>query len=243
MIYDLYNMTQEENIFCAKRVLVDSIYKQANLEGIGVTFADTVDILNNVNVSSVSPNDISKVCCLRDGWKYLFNNIQNPVDLVFLEDIHELTARFDVDYKYLGKLRTEDVMISGTRWRPNLPNADEIYDRLHEYDGISCVTDRALTIGLYVMRSQMFKDGNKRAGSFAINKILIQNGKGIFNVPVELDGQFKQKLVEFYETNDDTPLKEWIADNCIDGVNPVRTHENVMPSDERMPEPDDDLSL
>ena len=32
-IKDIYNMTKEENIFCAKRVLVDSIYKQANLEG------------------------------------------------------------------------------------------------------------------------------------------------------------------------------------------------------------------
>lgn len=37
-IKDIYNMTKEENIFCAKRVLV---YKQANLEGIGVTFAET----------------------------------------------------------------------------------------------------------------------------------------------------------------------------------------------------------
>lgn len=27
-------MTQKENIFCAKRVLVDSVHKQANLEGI-----------------------------------------------------------------------------------------------------------------------------------------------------------------------------------------------------------------
>ena len=37
-------MSQEENIFIAKRILVDSIYQQANLEGIGVTFADTQDM-------------------------------------------------------------------------------------------------------------------------------------------------------------------------------------------------------
>lgn len=33
-----YNMTKEDNIFFAKRKLVDNIYKSANLEGIAVTF-------------------------------------------------------------------------------------------------------------------------------------------------------------------------------------------------------------
>ena len=59
-IKDIYNMTKEENIFCAKRVLVDSIYKQANLEGIGVTFAETQDILNNVNVDKVTPTTFER---------------------------------------------------------------------------------------------------------------------------------------------------------------------------------------
>ena len=159
-IKDIYNMTKEENIFCAKRVLVDSIYKQANLEGIGVTFAETQDILNNVNVDKVTPTDMSKVCCLRDGWHYLFDHLDEPVDLVFLESIHELTARFDVPYQYLGKLRVDDVMISGTDWRPEIPDVETIYRDLQELNRIECITDRALSIGLYIMRTQMFKDGN-----------------------------------------------------------------------------------
>ncbi len=73
-----YEMPKEENIFIAKRVLVDSVYQQANLEGIGVTFADTQDILNNVNVPSLTPTEISKVCCLRDGWEFLLENIDPP---------------------------------------------------------------------------------------------------------------------------------------------------------------------
>ena len=35
---DKYNMSLEDNIFFAKRKLVDNIYKSANLEGISVTF-------------------------------------------------------------------------------------------------------------------------------------------------------------------------------------------------------------
>ena len=48
-----YVMTQRQNIEIAKRTLVDAIYKSANLEGIAVTYAQTIDILNNVNVASL----------------------------------------------------------------------------------------------------------------------------------------------------------------------------------------------
>ena len=218
-IADKFNMSKEDNIFNAKRIMVDSIYKQANLEGIAVTFADTQSILNNVTIEHVTPTDMSKICCLRDGWNYLFDHIDDTVDLVFLEATHKLTARFDVPYQYLGKLRNEEVMISGTDWRPEIPNADKIYRDLQDLNKIECITDRALSVGLYVMRSQMFKDGNKRVGSFAANKILIANGKGIFNVPVKLDGLFKQKLVDYYENEE---LKSWIVENCLDGVNPIK---------------------
>lgn len=217
-ITDKYDMTKEDNIFCAKRIMVDSIYKQAQLEGIAVTFADTQSILNDVNVENVTPTEMSKVCCLRDGWHYLLDHVDDEVDLVFLENIHELTARFDVPYQYLGKLRTDDVMISGTDWRLELPDIEKIYIDLQELNKIECITDRALSVGLYIMRTQMFKDGNKRVGSFAANKILIANGKGIFNVPVKLDGIFKQKLVDYYESEDNSELKNWMVENCLEGT-------------------------
>ena len=219
-VQDIYNMTQEENIFCAKRTLVDSIYQQANLEGIAVTFAQTQDIINNVNVESINPKDISKVWCLRDGWKYLFDNLDKVLNLIFLEDIHNLIARFDVDYRYLGKIRMDDVMISGTSWRPVIPldeDIDKLCEVLKSIDSNN-ITDSAIDIGLYIMRMQPFKDGNKRVGSYAINKILIENGKGIFNVPVELDGTFKQKLVEYYVSNDNSELKNFIIEKCLNGT-------------------------
>lgn len=219
-VQDIYDMTLEENIFCAKRILIDSIYQQANLEGIEVTFAETQDIINNVNVDSISPKDISKVCCLRDGWKYLLDNIESDLNLIFLEDIHNLIARFDVDYRYLGKIRKDEVMISGTTWRPLVPtetDIDKLCEVLKSIDSNN-ITNSAIDIGLYIMRMQPFKDGNKRVGSYVINKILIQNGKGVFNVPVEYDGRFKQALVDYYVSNDNSIIKKFIAENCITGT-------------------------
>lgn len=216
-----YQMTTEDNIFFAKRIIVDSIYQQANLEGIAVTFAQTQDILNNINVDTLAPNEISKVCCLRDGWQYLFDNLNKEMSLIFLEEIHELIARFDVPYQYLGKWRNDDVIISGTRWRPELPNPEDILKTMNEINKCENETERAIKMGLWIMRCQPFKDGNKRVGSFVANKILIENGVGIFNVPVKLDGTFKQMLVDYYESNDSTELSEWIWKNCLDGTNEV----------------------
>ena len=228
IIQDVYAMTQEENIFCAKRVLVDSIYKQANLEGIGVTYAQTVDILNNVNVSSLNPNEISKVCCLRDSWNFVLGNISAPIHLGYLQELHEWVARFDVEYFNLGKWRVEDVLISGTSWRPEIPNTDKLHEKLQVLLSNPNITDRAIKTGLWLMRAQPFKDGNKRVGSFIINKILIENGKGIFNVPVELDGIFKQMLVDYYVSDDVTNLALWVAENCLQGTTRVQQPTNPL---------------
>ena len=56
-----YNMTREENIFIAKRNVVDSIWKSAKLEGANVTFSDTYTIYENGIVSNVYVKDILTV--------------------------------------------------------------------------------------------------------------------------------------------------------------------------------------
>lgn len=53
--------------------------------------------------------------------------------------------------------------------------------------------------------------------------------KGIqrFKVPVHLHGTFKQMLVSYFESNNADELAEWVYDNCIDGVNPVKVKEKA----------------
>lgn len=234
---DKYNMTQEENLFLAKRLLVDNIYKSANLEGIAVTFAETNDILNDVNVDNIKPTEISKVFCLRDAWKFIIENINDELHLGYIEEIHSLVARADLPYNQLGEIRRDNVLISGTTWRPELPDMDKIFNEFSDIQKIENVTDRALTTMLWIMRTQLFKDGNKRVANLVCNKILIENGKGIVNVPVELDGKFKTMLVEYYESNDMTDIKQWIYDNCIDGIErSLESYEYDISDDEDFPD-------
>ena len=81
-------------------------------------------------------------------------------------------------------------------------------------------------------------NGNKtrhirRHSCIEFQEYVILNGnktfKGIqrFKVPVHLDGAFKQMFVSDYESNNADELAEWIYDNCLDGVNPVKVKEKA----------------
>ena len=72
MNYDRkYSMTKEENLFVAKRNMVDYIWKSANLEGIPVTFPDTATICDGISVEGKSIDDINNIVQLKRGWRYL----------------------------------------------------------------------------------------------------------------------------------------------------------------------------
>ena len=79
------------------------------------------------------------------------------------------------------------------------------------------VTERAITIMLYIMRSQMFFDGNKRTAQLAANQIMIQGGAGVLRIPVECQKEFFAKLIGYYETGDMREVKRFVYDTSIDG--------------------------
>ena len=72
---------------------------------------------------------------------------------------------------------------------------------------------------LWVMRKQMFIDGNKRVAMLFANKIMIDNGCGIITISQKNQPVFFEKLTRFYETGDNTDLKQWIYETSIDGIN------------------------
>lgn len=71
---------------------------------------------------------------------------------------------------------------------------------------------------LYGMRSQLFWDGNKRTSTICANKIMIENGAGIIKIPDSELEKFNILLSEFYSTGDNSKIKQFIYENCIDGI-------------------------
>lgn len=208
---------QEDNIFFAKRKLVDNIYKSANLEGIKITIKDTIDFLNNVNNGKLSVDEMFKMKGLKDAWEFVLETINDELTIDYIKKVHFQICKGQNIYP-LGDFRDTGVGITGTSWRPKLPSECNYDLELEELMNNSNDLDRTINLFLFIQRSQMFRDGNKRVANLVANKEMIKNGLGILAVPVELIGKYETLLIEYYETNDNEKIKKFIIDNCLDRV-------------------------
>lgn len=212
-----FNMTKEDNIFFAKRKLIDNIYKSAILEGIAVTFADTYSFMNNVNTGNISIDDMLKLKGLKDAWEYVLNTIDEELTIDYIKKIHFQVCKGQNIFP-LGDFRDKGVGVTGTSWRPKLPIECNYEKELKDIMSISNDLDRCISLFCWIQRSQMFLDGNKRVANLVANKEMIRYGQGIIAVPVEKIGEYFVLLINYYETNDMTCIKEWIRNNCVDAI-------------------------
>lgn len=213
-----YHMTQTENIFLAKRNIVDYIWKSANLEGIGITYPDTQAIYHGMAVSGYTIEEINAVNDLKCAWQYVLEHISDVLDLGYVKKVHMLLGKFTV--VNAGMFRREEVRIGGTDWIPELPEEEKVSQNLvaliHEK---SSSLEKALDVTLYLMRAQLFYDGNKRLAMLIGNKIMIENGQGILSVRQKDIGRFYALLVAYYESGDKEVIKQFLYHSCIDGMN------------------------
>jgi len=212
-----FNMTKEDNIFFAKRKLIDNIYKSANLEGIAVTFADTYSFMNNVNTGNISIDDMLKLKGLKDAWEYVLNTIDEELTIDYIKKIHFQVCKGQNIFP-LGDFRDKGVGVTGTSWRPKLPIECNYEKELKDIMSISNDLDRCISLFCWIQRSQMFLDGNKRVANLVANKEMIRCGQGIIAIPIEKIGEYFVLLINYYETNDMTNIKEWIRNYCVDGI-------------------------
>ncbi|EOA3681486.1 Fic family protein [Campylobacter jejuni] len=208
------NLTLEENIFLAKRNLVDIIWKSANLEGVNVTFPETQMIIDGFSVPDKTIQDLTIILNLKRAWNYLFDTINEKVSLSLIQDFNRIVDR-DLVHKS-GFLRTADVKISGTNFKPKLPIDYEVSENIETILKNENKKEVALDLMLYLMRSQLFFDGNKRTSMLIANKILIENGFGILAIAKNDMNEFFAHLVKFYETNNNYEIKQFCKENCIE---------------------------
>lgn len=212
-------MIQRDNILFAKRNLVDSIYSEARLEGIKVTFPEACQIVNERTVAGFSVDDTIKINNLKHAWEFILNTFDYPIDLRYIRQINSEVEKGVIFRE--GLLRETDVRIGGTSWKPDVPD-EEIVKRFIKNvtdNKEFSATDRAIGTMLYIMRTQMFYDGNKRTAQLLANRIMIENGAGVLSIHVEDQDAFLKKLVKFYETDNEEDIASFVYERCIEGVN------------------------
>lgn len=61
------------------------IYKSAKLEGIAVTFPDTLTFVNNVNTGKIFIDDMLKLRGLKDAWEFVLETIDNELTTDYIK--------------------------------------------------------------------------------------------------------------------------------------------------------------
>ena len=203
---------RDSAIEMAKRLLVDSIWKSANLEGLGTTFPKTEAILANA-ITTTRTEEVLFIINMKRAWQFLLDNLDYNNNLMLLREYNKIVG--ELLFNYAGEIRTIPVQIGGTAWEPEVPHTGIIIDTLESIDQIADIELKALKYFCYVARAQMFIDGNKRVAQLIANKILIQNNVGIFQIPIDKLEEFKTLLLEFYENGNDKEIIDFMQSGCI----------------------------
>lgn len=196
----------------AKRLLVDSIWKSANLEGLGTTFPKTEAILANAPTTTKT-EEVLFVINMKRAWQFLLDNLDDQNCLALLREYNKIVG--ELLFNYAGEIRTIPVQIGGTSWEPKMPHTGIIINDLEEIEKMEDTELRALKYFCYVARAQMFIDGNKRVAQLIANKVLIENNIGIFQIPIEKLEDFKMLLIQYYESGNDTEIIGFMKEYCV----------------------------
>lgn len=130
------------------------------------------------------------------------------MDYPFICQISRLAGGDNLVY-HAGFIWNVPVTIGGTSWKREMPIESQIKENLLEIRAMPELTDCALTLVLYIMRKQMFLDGNKRTAMLAGNAEMLSSGCGIISVSIEKRGDFTMLLINYHESGDMAEIKDF----------------------------------
>ncbi len=204
-----------QNLDFARANIKTNIYDQAVLEGVATSFPQTEEIIENGKVNGMKASDVQKILNLKHAWEFILDSdvILARSDYYLLCHIAGLVNEgFFADG---GRIRGVPVSIGGSAYIPPIPIELDVKEDiekilLSEADDI----DKAIRLCLYVMKTQVFIDGNKRAAVIYANHFLIAHGLGFLVIPEAYVSEFKKLLVSYYEGADINTIGTFLKENC-----------------------------
>ncbi len=211
----LLNQRVVLNLDFARINIKSLIYDQAVLEGVATSFPQTEEIIENGKVSGVTASDIQKILNLKHAWEFILDKdvINFESNFQILSHIGKMINEgFYVDG---GRIRSVPVTIGGCSYIPPIPMETVVIESINQIvNGDLSNIYKAIQLCLYTMKTQVFKDGNKRSGIIFANHFLISKGEGILVVPEKQVSEFKRLLVKYYEGTDDTEIVDFLLTKC-----------------------------
>ncbi len=202
----------------AIRDIPSLVYEAVNLEGIAITIPEVQTILDGITVGGHKISDQNIVINQAETWKYLFTLIEKQIfefSKPIALSLHQIAGKEEA--LEWGVFRSGNVTISGSDFiPPEAVSLDRVWLELeNNLQDITDVYDKAIFGFLQMARNQFFWDVNKRMGRFMMNGILIKEGYPVINVPVKKQLEFNTLMLEFYASNDEKNMNQFLRD-CID---------------------------
>ena len=131
------------NVFYAKKNVVDSIWKEAIIEGVNITYPQAkVIVEHNQTVEGLTVTGTITVYNLKLAWNYLFEHLNSLVDFEFVAKINSILGASLVHNA--GCIRNIPVGISGTAWQPEMPDFDTAKATIEKIANMEPGRERAL---------------------------------------------------------------------------------------------------
>lgn len=201
------------NIEFAKTNIKQIIYDQAVLEGIGTTFPDTEAILENGMIHNAKADDVQKILNLKHAWEFILDN-----DVALSKSDYYLASYIakivnEGFYQNGGRIRNVPVTIGGSSYIPPIPLESEVKEHINDLIlNSSNDVDTAIELCLYVMKTQIYNDGNKRTAVIFANHYLISHGCGLLIIDYNKVAKFKEKIVLYYEDKDAISIRTFLKE-------------------------------
>ena len=204
-----------QNIDFARANMKANIYDQAVLEGVGTTFPQTEEILDNGIVNGVKASDVQKILNLKHAWEFILDKdvIQSDSNFYMISHIAKLVNEgFYLDG---GTVRGVPVTIGGSNYVPPIPLESDVTESIANIvHAEKDVIDIAIDLCMYCMKAQIFIDGNKRASVIFANQYLIAHGQGLLVIPEKEVMKFKELLVKYYEGENISVINTFLKEKC-----------------------------
>lgn len=206
------------NLEYARSNMKKIIYDQAVLEGVGTTFPDTEAIIDNGKVNNMTVEDVQKILNLKHAWEFILDKdvLNAPSNYYLSSYIAKLVN--EGFYQDGGRIRGVPVAIGGTSYIPPIPIEVIVKEKIDEIRNSNIAKeDIAIELLLYVMKTQIYNDGNKRTAVIFANHFMISNALGLIIIPYDKVQEFKKLLILYYEDKDLNSIKDFLK-GCINKI-------------------------
>ncbi|KRL11682.1 Fic family protein [Schleiferilactobacillus perolens] len=190
-------------------------------EHLTLQYSEVESILKDQYVPDIKPSEIQVILNLRDAYQYAAT-INNVTDFSLTNVLEINLLVKGARAQDAGQIRTTDVIVPLTNetYQPPIPNEAQVQKLVTNImSDTTTTTDKALTLMLTLSRMQPFMDGNKRTAIVAASALMFADKRGLIAIPEDKLHWYSWQLTKYYRSDNMQPLKQWLADNAVFGIN------------------------